>query len=174
MDKTELLEALKDLDSHLPSPCDVVVVGGAAMILQFGAARATRDVDALFLRGDRESLRSAIRAVARDRHLPDGWINDAVKGFGDILPPDFYHRLTALDLPFNHLHLYALGLPEQIAMKVVALRDQDLEDLQLLLPRASEADRRAVTAIVTHVAEKRPDWAQRMRYFLMEQGWTTD
>ena len=144
------------------------------MILQFGAARATRDIDALFLRGDPESLRSAIEQMAQERHLPNGWINDAVKGFGDILPPDFYHRLTPVDLQFSRLHLYALGLPEQIAMKIVALRDQDLEDLQLLLPRATEADRRTVLVTIAHVAKKRPDWAQRMRYFLMEQGWKTD
>jgi hypothetical protein len=171
MDKDELVEALRDLDSHLASPCDVVVVGGAAMILQFGAVRATRDIDALFLRGDFQTLRDAIRAVSADRYLPVDWINDAAKGFADILPPDFYRRLTLLDFQFRHLHLSALGLPEQIAMKIVALREQDLEDLQLLLPRATNADRNTVVATIAHLAEKRPDWAQRMRYFLMEQGW---
>ena len=67
--------------------------------------------------------------------------------------------------------MYAPGLPDQVAMKIVALREQDLEDLELLLPELSEADREVVIAIMNHVATFRLDWAQKMRYFLLEQGW---
>jgi hypothetical protein len=99
------------------------------------------------------------------------WMNDAVKGFADILPPDFYHRLVLLDFPFRNLRLYALGLPEQVAMKIVALREQDLEDLELLLPSMSEAQRDVLVRIMDHISEVRPDWAQKIRYFLLEEGW---
>jgi hypothetical protein len=47
MDKQELTEVLRDLDGQLSSSCDVLLVGGAAMILHFGANRATRDIDVL-------------------------------------------------------------------------------------------------------------------------------
>jgi hypothetical protein len=57
-------------------------------------------------------------------------------------------------------------------MKIVALREQDLEDLDLLLPRLSESDRQVILQIMHKLATSRPDWAQRMRYFLEEQGWT--
>jgi hypothetical protein len=56
-------------------------------------------------------------------------------------------------------------------MKIVALREQDLEDLDLLLPAMSESDREALVAIMHHVSTFRPDWAQKIRYFLQEQGW---
>ena len=141
------------------------------MILHFGARRATHDVDVLVLRGDVRELRKVARAVALDHNLPEDWINDAVKGFADILPPDFYHRLVPLQLPFQHLHLYALGRPDQTAMKIVALREQDLEDLELLLPAMSEADKETLLAIMAHVSAFRPDWAQKIWYFLQEQGW---
>ena len=59
----------------------------------------------------------------------------------------------------------------QVAMKVVALREQDLEDLELLLPQLSAADKEVLIAIMHHVGTFRPDWAQKMRYFLLEQGW---
>ncbi len=144
------------------------------MILHFGAPRATRDVDMLLLRGDPAEVRGAIRDVAREEHLPENWMSDAAKAFADVLPPDFYHRLTPLDLSLEHLRLYALGRPDQVAMKAIALREQDLEDLELLLPDLSEADRRVVVNIARHVARVRPDWAQKLRYFLLEQGWQID
>ena len=47
MKKSELVTVLQELDARLFSVCDVAIVGGAAMILHFGASRATRDVDIL-------------------------------------------------------------------------------------------------------------------------------
>lgn len=70
------------------------------------------------------------------------------------------------------LRLYTLGKAEQIAMKIVALREQDLEDLELLLPELLEAEREILLRIMQHVAPLRPDWAQKIRYFLdLERGW---
>ncbi len=174
MDKRELLETLRELDNHLKSSFDIVLIGGAAMILHFGANRATLDVDVLVLRGDISELRNAVKRIAFERDLPECWVNDAVKGFVDIFPPDFYHRLTLLDFTFRHLHLYALGRPEQVAMKIVALREQDLEDLELLMPEMSEAERVTLVEIMYYVSRTRPDWAQRIMYFLQEQGWSID
>jgi hypothetical protein len=174
MDKAELIEALRELDKRLSSPIDIVLIGGAAMILHFGANRATRDIDMLVLRGDPTGLRRAVKAVAQQRNLPEDWLSDAGKGFADIFPPDFYHRIVPLEFEFQRLHLYALGRPEQAAMKIVALREQDLEDLELLLPQMSEGDRQILIRIMHHVSRFRPDWAQKMQYFLEEQGWQID
>jgi hypothetical protein len=74
----------------------------------------------------------------------------------------------------THLRLYALGRPEQVAMKIVALREQDLEDLELLMPLMSEADKNVLVAIMHHVARFRQDWALKIRYFLLERGWEID
>lgn len=141
------------------------------MILHFGASRATRDIDVLVLRGDVRELRRVVKAVAHEYDLPEEWMSDAAKGFADILPPDFYHRLAPLAVPFRHLRLYALGRPEQVAMKIVALREQDLEDLELLLPQLSEEEKKVLVTIMHHVSRFRSDWALKMRYFLQEQGW---
>jgi hypothetical protein len=56
-------------------------------------------------------------------------------------------------------------------MKIVALREQDLEDLELLLPQLSLEEQQVVTKIMEHVGQFRPHWAQRIQYFLEEQGW---
>jgi len=174
MDKHELVEVLRELDERLSSSFDVILVGGAAMILHFGASRATRDVDVLVLRGDLTELREAVKVVATERGVPEDWMNEAAKGFADILPPDFYHRLVPLEFPFRHLRLYALGHPEQVAMKIVALREQDLEDLEILMPQMSEPERKTLVRTVHHVGRFRPDWAQKIRYFLEEQAWQID
>jgi hypothetical protein len=171
MDRSELVQALQELDSRLEASCDIIVIGGAAMILHFGAQRATRDIDILLLRGDIGELRRAVKTVAKLHSLPDDWLSDAAKGFADILPPDFYHRLTVLPLPLQRLHVYVLGRPEQAAMKIVALREQDLEDLEVLLPSMDDTDKSILVAIIHHIARYRPDWAQRIEYFLQEQGW---
>jgi hypothetical protein len=132
VDKNELISMLQELDGQLSAPCDLILVGGAAMILHFGASRATRDVDVLMLRGDTAELRQAVQTVAMLHNLPADWLNDGIKGFADILPQDFYHRLQLLDVATKHLHL---------------------------------------SMFMNHVATFRPDWAQKMRYFLLEYGW---
>ena len=174
MDESELLLALGNLDARLSTSFDVIIIGGAAMILRFRASRATRDVDVIVLRGNTAQLRRAVAAVAAEMDLPEDWLNDGAKGFATILSPDFEDRLQPFEYPFEHLHLYALGLPDQVVMKIIAFRAQDLEDLALLLPRLTANDKRAVISSMHHLSKARPDWAQRMQYFLEEQGWNLD
>ena len=71
------------------------------------------------------------------------------------------------------LRLYVLGRSEQAAFKIVALREQDLADLEILLPSMSLAERKVLFRIMQHVGTFRPDWAQKIKYFLEEQGWET-
>src|SRR5574341_373431 len=149
----------------------MILVGGAAMILHYGAPRATRDVDVLVIRGEPSNLREAAAKAAEESSLPKDWINDAVKGFADILPPGFSSRLIPLDFSLDLLRIYVLGRPEQVAMKIVALREQDLEDLEILLPQMTDEDKAVLVQIMYHLANIRIDWAQRIRYFLLEQGW---
>jgi len=160
-----------DLDRQLSTAHHVVLVGGAAMIVEFGADRATRDVDVLVLQGELGEFRRAVGAVAARHGLPEDWVNEAAKGLADILPPDFQDRLSPLPVPLQKLRVSVVGLPEMVALKIVALREQDMEDLEILLPRLSESDRRTVISTMHHVARFRPDWAQKIRYFLEEQGW---
>ncbi|MBI5082453.1 MAG: hypothetical protein HZB17_14305 [Chloroflexi bacterium] len=171
MDKSDLIRFIQNIDSELSTSCEIILVGGAAMILHFGAQRATRDVDALVLRGSVNDLRQAVKNVAKLNDLPEDWLNDAVKGFADILPPDFQERLTLLDVSTSKVRVYVLGRAEQTAMKIVALREQDLEDLELLLPLLEEDDKTILVRIMNHVSRFRVDWALKIKYFLEEQGW---
>ena len=174
MDRNELTELFTELDKELKSSVDIILIGGAAMILHYGASRTTRDIDVLVLRGDTSSLKAAIKTVAQNRHLNEDWMNDAAKGFADIFPSDFYHRLIPLEYQFQNIRLYIIGRAEQIALKIIALREQDLEDLESLLTEATEQDKKVLVDIMEHTNTFRTDWAQKIKYFLEEQGWKTE
>jgi hypothetical protein len=78
-DLTSLLAEVGRELEHRGSAGQLFIVGGAAMALAYSRRRVTRDIDAVF------EPKEVIYAVARkagDRHgLPDGWLNDSVKGF---------------------------------------------------------------------------------------------
>lgn len=174
VDKIGLIAAIRELDRQLAEPVDLVIIGGAAMILGFGASRATRNVDVIPLRGDLQALRTAVARVGRDLELPSDWVSDAAKGLADVLSPDFYRRLEPIDLQLDKLRLYLLGRPDLVAMKIIALREQDLEDLEILLAELDPDGLRIVEQTASHVARFRPDWAQRIVYFLEERRWRDD
>ena len=106
MDKSELIELFTELDKELETSVDLILIGGAAMILHYGALRTTRDIDVLFLRGDTSEIRSAIKAVAENRQLNDDWMNDAAKSFTAIFLSDFYHRLIPQDFDTEYSALH--------------------------------------------------------------------
>lgn len=123
--------------------CEVVVVGGAAVVLLYNAREATKDVDVLILGGDDPALvRRAVQRVAGALGLPDDWMNDAAKGYvhglalGEVL----------LDEPA--LLVRALAPHQLLAMKLSAWRDDvDIEDARLLLGKMP-ADRDEVWRLV--------------------------
>ncbi|MGK4004926.1 DUF6036 family nucleotidyltransferase [Sorangium sp. So ce1036] len=59
------LVALADELADMSTRCEIVVVGGAAVVLLYGAREATKDVDALILsRIDPALVRKAVQRVA--------------------------------------------------------------------------------------------------------------
>ena len=58
---------------------ELYVVGGAAIALAFDERRSTADVDAVF--EPKATTYAEASAMAEELGLPEGWLNDAVKGF---------------------------------------------------------------------------------------------
>lgn len=108
---------------------ELYLVGGAVMCLAFAARESTRDVDAVFRPA--AAVRQAAVRVAAKAHVPETWLNDAVKawlgGRGDF---DRY-------LELSHLNVFIARAEYLLALKCAAMRlgeeFRDLDDVRYLL-----------------------------------------
>ena len=106
---------------------DVYVIGGAAMALAYEARRATRDIDAVFL--PHGLVLNEAHGLAAELGLPRWWLKEQASVYvapgGDPQAP----------LSFDHPGLrVSTASPEHLlAMKAMAARRRDVEDLRLLV-----------------------------------------
>lgn len=132
LSKAQILEALAALAQELErrgSSAQLLVVGGAAVVLLYGARDSTKDVDAISLRPSEQALvRSAAEAVAPALGLPEDWLNDGAKGY--------LHGIAPGEVLFAQpgLVVQAAAPAQLLAMKLTAWRDDlDIDDARLLL-----------------------------------------
>jgi hypothetical protein len=146
-------EALTGDLQQTDTKAELVIVGGAALVLLFKARDSTKDVDAFFVRPEAATVRLAAEHVAASLNLPDDWLNDNAKGYlvglskGDLLYKSEF------------LTVYAASLPQLLAMKLSAWRDAiDRDDAKLLLQRISGSREQIWTAlepfITKHLLDK--------------------
>jgi hypothetical protein len=105
---------------------DVFIVGGAAMALAYDAARVTRDVDALFK--PHGIVHEEAMQVAEDLGLPPWWLNEQASTY--ISGKDDPDRRRVFDHP--GLRVMAASPRHIFAMKALAARTRDVDDLRLL------------------------------------------
>lgn len=124
---------------------DVYVFGGAAMILAYGVDRATRDVGAVF--EPHTAVIDAAARVAVKHGLPRWWLNEQASTY--LAPQRDVSAAPVFDSP--HLRV-AVGSPEHmVAMKAMAARAQDLEDLRALASRLGLHSAGDVLALVERI-----------------------
>ena len=134
--------ALEALAAALPTrdaPRELWVVGGAALVMLYGARETTKDVDAFTLDAAASAeLRAAAASVASRLGLPEDWLNDGAKGY--------LHGLAPGELLFSApgLVVRSVAAEQLFAMKLSAWRDDlDVSDARLLLSKLS-GDRTSV------------------------------
>ncbi len=129
MNRNDIMKYLSMMNDELQKAGhrgEIVLAGGAVMLLVIKSRAMTKDVDAYFgVQSDQ--IRKAARAVARKEGLPDDWLNDGVKGFFYGTPPQL--QLAS----FSHLNVYTVTPEYMIAMKAVAGRSGDIDDLKSLV-----------------------------------------
>jgi hypothetical protein len=152
------LAAVGDLLRVAGENASVVIVGGATMNLLGIARRSTNDVDVI-ARAFRDqegvlhlsqaepfpdSLRTAIRTVARDFGLPPNWMNAEVGAqWVQGLPPWILEDITWRT--YGNLHVGLVGRRTLIALKLFAAVDSGprsvhVQDLLALAPTDAELD----------------------------------
>ena len=102
------------------------VVGGAAMALAYDATRVTRDVDARFV--PHGIVLDEARQVAQDLGLPPWWLNEQATVY--ISGKDDPGKRRVFDHP--GLRVMAASPEHVFAMKALAARTRDIDDLRLL------------------------------------------
>jgi predicted nucleotidyltransferase len=116
----------------------LTLVGGAAMVLRFGARLSTRDVDAIILfPPEAKIVREWARQVAEENDWPEDWLNDGAKGYlvgismGDVL------------FQAPGIEVRAPSLEQLLAMKLSAWRDDlDISDARRLLQEVAKNRKR--------------------------------
>lgn len=129
MDRDAIVAALTELGRRLDARGvvgEMYVVGGAAIALAFDARRTTKDVDAVF--EPKLVVYDTAAGVGRDLDLPDGWLNDGVKGF--LAGPDPF-RTDVLEVP--GLRIQTASPQMLLSLKAMAHRSgEDDDDVRLL------------------------------------------
>ena len=105
---------------------DVFIIGGAAMALAYDATRVTRDVDSLFV--PHGVVLEEARNVAQDLGLPAWWLNEQASVY--ISGKDDPEKRRVFDHP--GLRVTAASPRHIFAMKALAARTRDIDDLRLL------------------------------------------
>lgn len=108
---------------------EILLYGGAVMVLAFDARPATKDVDAIF--APKTVMRDAIKQVAKNNGLPEDWMNSGVEGFQSKVGN------KKLFLSFSNLTIYIPSVEYLLAMKVIASRvdTKDRTDIEFLIKK---------------------------------------
>lgn len=149
---SEMKELLDELNSSLEgrTPPGVrytfFAVGGIAMGAVFNE-RTTQDID-LIDAGIPESVRKAVRLVAKRRRMSDQWLNNQVSEMVDV------------DLPFGafqtiysnrNLHVYGAKPEYLLALKLMSGRGKDIPDIILLGKEVGARSSASLLAAWDHV-----------------------
>ena len=128
---------------------EILLAGGAVMLLKVQNREVTKDIDAYFPPGQADIIRDAAKVVADREGLGYNWINDAVEGFFYTQPP------TETWAEYPGLRVYVPSLDYLFAMKVVAGRPQDIDDIEALVHELKLSNTQdALTLVKKYIPER--------------------
>ena len=143
LDATRLDEAFRRLGDlvALTRDVDLLLVGSAAAIATgvLPRTRTTADCDVMIYEpADAASaVHVAADRVAVELGLPSDWLNTDVQIRLDALP-DGWERRKVLIAVHGRIRVWGASRPDLIAMKVLAGRPKDLDDLRAMRVRADD------------------------------------
>jgi len=136
--KENLNDCLKELGKEFRKlngtkiPAEIILIGGAAILANYGFREVTYDIDAIILASS--TMKDAINRVGDKMGLPNGWLNADFKkttSFSDkLLEVSVYYKTFA-----NVLTIRTVAAEYLIAMKLMSgrLYKHDLSDIAGIL-----------------------------------------
>ncbi len=139
MNADEIEEGLRKVGHALdwPGTVEVLLVGGAAGLITglLARGRTTIDCDVLAYTPANAWTRveAAAEAVARELGFSPTWLNSdvQVRLSPEMLPKGWQDRRVLVGR-YGKLHVFAVSRADLIALKFLAHRDRDLQDLEAL------------------------------------------
>jgi hypothetical protein len=123
------IERLGQLAIESGIAIELVLIGGALMVLRFQARESTRDVDVTIVApAEAQKVRELARAVAAEHEWPDDWLNDGAKGY--------LVGVSSGPIVFSApgIEVRSPATAQVLAMKLSAWRDDvDIADARRLL-----------------------------------------
>ena len=110
------------------TPAEIVIIGGAAIVTQYGFRASTTDIDAIIVASS--VMKDAINIVGDRNGLPTGWINQDFKKTDSYSP-----RISEYSKHYktfaNILEVRILPPEYNVAMKLASLREYkyDMSDI---------------------------------------------
>jgi predicted nucleotidyltransferase len=129
LDRAAIEDAFRRLGDRLARRGVVadLYVSGAAMALAYDARRSTRDIDAVFQ--PHGVVLDEAKAVADELGLPQWWLNEQASAY--VAPGGDTNAPRVFDHP--GLRVSAASPEHLLAMKVLAARRRDAEDIRFLV-----------------------------------------
>lgn len=172
MDANALRTALTSFSKTVREPVELVLGGSAALVLVGHLHRQTADSDVVASNPDLGRLQNAIRSVEESDQLPPGWLNGSIQSYTHVLPPDYRQRCLPFP-PFvapHPMRVLLVSRRDILVMKFYAQRARDIDDIEQLIPTASELA--FVAAQLTRIALHEPEKAEQMQQLL--DDWHND
>ena len=141
MEKEDIIRNLKLLGEELveleiQQPVRLLMIGGGYMLTQIGSRTLTEDVDVLTRLDkygeDYRRFRAAVRFITSDTHSDARWFSDNIGDYMQLVGP-----IPEGTLWLKH-GMLEVSVPEPqyiLVLKLLAGRDKDLDDIQVLLHR---------------------------------------
>lgn len=126
IDKSGLLDFLREAGSELGGRITLVAVGGTAMTL-LGIKPSTRDIDFTGPKADIAAFESALKKLPHGFKV-DTWPDGQV--FSSFLPPDYLDISIPIRVKLKNIELRALNPLDIVATKIGRMWERDLEDIE--------------------------------------------
>jgi len=129
-----MLRAFSALDKRLRSPVEILIGGGAAMLLAHKVPLSTMDIDGLLVHTEVTSaeIDPIVKKVAQEMGINPHWFNSYFGTFTYTIPKDYEKRLSTVYKGKN-LKVLAFGLEDLLIMKCFSGREKDIGHARALV-----------------------------------------
>ena len=140
----DMRKLLKELGARLSARGvhgEIILAGGAVMVLVVRSRASSQDIDSVFVHAGTE-IREEASKMSRDLGLPAHWINDHVRAFIDKQAP------TQPLIWFPGLTVSMVTLEYMFYLKAMVDGPQDFKDLRALCRRLGLRDENEAYKVV--------------------------